>query len=393
MKTIYVRLCLCIIFVFTVAFMFGCDRTPDKLIPVMTDTPADTTLKVGILQPPNYYPSFTRGAELARDEINAFGGVNGMQVELVHKDELTETFADTLTELVEVDKVVGIIGPVFSSHAVTIDPSIQIPMLAGATDANRVTQSNDFIFLVSGSNVLHGELMANFAVDDLKAATAAIILQDQDVYSRGIADAFDAEFQNLGGTVAAEQTYQAGAMDFTAQLTAIKAADPDVLFLASFAPEVPRIMAAARAMDITAIFIGGDGMEDPENMFGTLQDNTPLEGTYYTTNLDLTSEDNTTKHFIEAYQTKFGETPDGVAASGYDNVNLLVGTIIRTGSTDPVRIRDRIASTQNISGATFISHFNAQRHAVKGVGIMRIENGQIVPHTFVSAVSTDLRLY
>ena len=388
MKIIDSRLLLSIVFLFTVTFMFGCDRTQDKLTPVILDTPMNTTLKVGILQPPNYYPSFTRGAELARDIINAVGGVNGMQVELVYKDELTETFADTLTELVEVEKVVGIIGPVFSSHAVTIDPSIQIPMLAGATDANRVTQTNNFIFLVSGSNVLHGELMANFAVDELEAATAAIILQDQDVYSRGIADAFDAEFQKLGGTLADEQLYQAGTMDFTEQLTAIKAAAPDVLFLASFAPEVPRIMEAARAMEIEAIFIGGDGMEDPENMFGTLTDNTPLEGTYYTTNLDLTSEDPSTKQFIEAYKTKFGETPDGVAASGYDNVRLLAMAIEIAQSTDPVVVRDAIAATQNYMGATFIFHFDAQRHAVKGVGIMKIENGQIVPHTFVAGATT-----
>ncbi len=388
MRTIDLRLLLSIVFVFTVTFMFGCDRTQKELMPVMTDTPTETTLKVGILQPPNYYPSFTRGAELAIDGINAEGGVNGMQVELVHKDELTDTLADTLTELVEVEKVVGIIGPVFSSHAVTIDPNVQIPMLAGATDANRVTQTNDFIFLVGGSNVLHGELMANFAVDELKAATAAIILQDQDVYSRGIADAFDAEFQKLGGTVADEQTYQAGAMDFTEQLTAIKAAAPDVLLLASFAPEVPRIMAAARAMEIEAVFIGGDGMDDPENMFGTLTDNAPLEGTYYTTNLDLTSEDMSTKHFIEAYQTKFGETPDGVAASGFDNVGLLAIAIKTTQSTDPVIVRDAITAMQGYMGATAISHFDAQRHAVKGVGIIKIENGQIMPHTFVSGVTT-----
>ncbi len=389
MRTIDFRLLLSIVFVFIATFMFGCDRTQKELTPVILDTPTDTTLKVGILQPPNYYPSFTRGAKLARDEINAAGGVNGMQVELVHKDELTDTLADTLTELIEVEKVVGIIGPVFSSHAVTIDPSIQIPMLAGATDANRVTQTNNFIFLVGGSNVLHGELMANFAVDELKASTAAVILQAQDVYSGGVANAFGIEFQDLGGTLTDAYTYQAGAMDFTEQLTAIKADDPDVLFLASFAPEVPRIMEAARAMDIEAVFIGGDGMEDPENMFGTLQDNTPLEDTYYTTNLDLTSDDPVTQQFIQVYQTKFGEVADGVAASGYDNVRLLAMAIATAQSTDPVAIRDAIAATQNYTGATFISHFDAQRHAVKGVGIMRIENEQIVPHTFVAGVTAS----
>lgn len=384
MKTIDFRLLFSIVFVFTATFMFGCSRTPDKLMKVMTDAPKETALKVGILQPPNYYPSFTKGAELARDAINAAGGVNGMQVELVHKDELTDTFDDTLTELVEVENVVGIIGPVFSSHAVTIDPNLQIPILAGATDANRVTQTNDFIFLVGGSNVLHGELMADFAVAELEVSTAAIILQDQDVYSGGVANAFDMAFQDLGGTITGKHLYPAGAMDFTEQLTAIKAADPDVLFLASFAPEVPRIMEAARAMGIEAVFIGGDGMEDPENMFGTLTDNTPLEGTYYTTNLDLTSKDPSTTQFIEAYQTQFGETPDGIAASGYDNVLLLAMAIETAQSTDPVAVRDAIAATQDYMGATFISQFDEQRHAVKGVGIMKIENGQINPYTFDS---------
>ena len=391
MKTTVFRRLLSLVFMFAVLWMFGCDRKQVKITADITITAPDTTpvLKVGLLQPPGYYPSFTRGAELARDAINAAGGVNGMQLELVGKDELTDTLAATLTELVEVEKVVGIIGPVFSSHAVKIDPSVHVPMLAGATDANRVTQNNDFIFLVSGSNVLHGEFMAQFAVETLKAETAAIILQDQDVYSAGIATAFDAQFEKLGGTIAGDaQTYPAGATDFTEQLTAIKATDPDVLFLASFAPEVPRIMEAAREMGIAAIFIGGDGMEDPENMFGTLTDNTPLEGTYYTTNLDLTSDSPATQKFIAAYQAKFGKVPDGVAASGYDNVRLLIQAIQSTASTDPVAVRDAIAATENYTGATFISRFDAQRRAVKGVGIMKIENGQVMPHTFVSGVAT-----
>ena len=375
--------------------LFGCQRADVATVPPETVPPeiALQPFKVGILQPPGYYPSFTKGAELARDEINAERVV---RVTFVHRAERADTIVESVKEMIDAEEVVGIIGPVFSSHAVKIDPGIanvDVPMLAGATDAMRVTQNNEFIFLVSGSNVLHGEFMAQFAVETLKAETAAIILQDQDVYSAGIATAFDAQFEKLGGTIAGDaQTYPAGATDFTEQLTAIKATDPDVLFLASFAPEVPRIMEAAREMGIEAIFIGGDGMEDPENMFGTLTDNTPLEGTYYTTNLDLTSENPATQHFISAYKSKFGEVPDGVAASGYDNVRLLIQAMMQaikaTESTDPVAIRDAIAATENYTGATFISHFDAQRRAVKGVGIMKIENGQVMPHTFVSGVAT-----
>lgn len=385
MKIMVFRLLFSIVFTIAATVMFGCEAENVKITADVIVTPTDTapTLKVGLLQPPDYYPSFTRGAELARDEINATA--DGMRVEFVYRDERTDTFVETLTDLVDVQKVVGIIGPVFSSHAIKIDPSVEVPMLAGATDANRVTQSNEFIFLVSGSNVLHGEFIAQFAVETLSAATASIILQEPDVYSMGIAEAFDAQFQKLGGTLAGDrQKYPAGATDFTAQLTAIKVSDPDVLFLASFAPEVPRIMKAARDIGITARFIGGDGMEDPENMFGTLTDNTPLEGTYYTTNLDLTSAHPETQKFIEAYKVKFGEVPDGVAASGYDNVRLLMMAIETAASTDPVAVRDAIAATENYTGATAISHFDAQRRAVKGVGVMKIENGEILPYTFVS---------
>ena len=386
MKTMFLRRLLGIVFTLTATVMFGCDMVVNTFIGETSTTPnTDTknTLKVGILQPPNYYRSFTRGAALARDEINA--GMDSVSIEFVHRAEQTATFTDTLTELVEVEKVVGIIGPVFSSHAVTIAPSVRVPMLAGATDANRVTQTNPFIFLVGGSNALHGKLIAQFAVDSLNASTAGIILQAGDVYSIGIASAFDAQFQELGGTIPIEMpTYSAGATDFTTQLTVIKSISPDVLFLASFAPEVPRIMKQARDMGISAIFIGGDGMEDPENMFGTLDDNAPLEGTYYTTNLDLTSESPMTQKFISAYKSKFGAVPDGVAATGYDNVRLLALAIRTAQSTDPVAVRDAIAMITNYTGATAISHFDAQRHAVKGVGIMKIENGAIMPHTFVA---------
>ena len=359
--------------------LFGCQRADVATVPHEI---ALQSFKVGILQPPDYYRNFIRGATLALDEINAERVV---RVTFVHRAERADTIVETVAELVEIENLVGIIGPVFSSHAVKIDPSVHVPMLAGATDANRVTENNDFIFLVSGSNVLHGEFMAQFAVETLKAETAAIILQDQDVYSAGIATAFDAQFEKLGGAITGDaQTYPAGATDFTEQLTAIKETEPDVLFLASFAPEVPRIMEAAREMGIAAIFIGGDGMEDPENMFGTLTDNTPLEGTYYTTNLDLTSESPATQHFISAYRAKFGEVPDGVAASGYDNVRLLIQAIQAAGSTDPVAVRDAIAATENYTGATMISGFDAHRRAIKGVGIMKIENGAILPIEFLT---------
>ena len=360
----------------------SCERTSEPLKNMVKDTPE--TLKVGLLQPPSYYPSYTKGVNLAQVEINSEGGILGMNVELVHRDEVTDTFLETLTELVEVEKVVGIIGPVFSSHAVQIDPSLQLPMLVGATDANRVTQTNEFIFLVSGSNALHAELIGQFAANQLNAQTAAMVWQVDDVYSMGLVDAFDAKFQELNGEIVDRQSYQVGDTTFTEQLTSIQARQPDVIFLASFPPEVPLIIKESRDMGINSIFIGGDGMEDPENMLGTLVDNKPLDSTYYTTNLDLTSENPDTQQFIQAYQAQYNERPDGVAASGYDALYLLKIAIETAGTTEPVAVRNALAQITNYSGATSIANFDTNRHPVKGVGIMKIENGMIMPLTFVS---------
>lgn len=310
-------------------------------------------------------------------------------MELVHRAEVTDTFLETLTELVEVEKVVGLIGPIFSSHAIRIDPSLQLPILAGATDANRVTQTNEFIFLTSGSNALHAQLIAQFAVSPLNAQTAAMVWQADDVYSMGLVNAFDTKFQELNGEIVDRQSYQVGDTTFTEQLMSIQGHEPDVVFLASFPLEVPLIIKEARDMGITSIFIGADGMEDPENTLGTLEDNKPLDGTYYTTNLDLTSYNADTQQFIEAYQALYNESPDGVAASGYDALHLLKIAIETADTSEPVAVRNALANITNYSGATSIANFDANRHPVKGVGVMKIENGMIIPLTFVAEGMVD----
>ena len=149
----------------------------------------------------------------------------------------------------------AILGPLFSSHAVKVGPIINIPTIVGATGAN-VTETGEFLFLAASSNALQAKLMAQFAVNELSAKTAAMIWQNADVYSIGFVEAFDANFQVLGGSIVPSETYETGDMTFDTQLTAIKKANPDVFFLASFPPENPLIMKQARDMGIESVFKG-----------------------------------------------------------------------------------------------------------------------------------------
>lgn len=376
------RLMLCVFLSLSVAFLSGCDRvrnivgTDEMVTPPDTDTMP--TLKVGVIRPYPLYFSFGEGAELALAEINQAGGILGMPIEFVYREELTEDVVQSATDLAETENVVAILGPLFSSHAVKVGPVINIPTIVGATGAN-VTETGDFLFLVASSNALQAKLMAQFAVNELGAKTAAMIWQNEDVYSIGFVEAFDANFQELGGSIVASETYESGDTMFDMQLSAIKTANPDVLFLASFPPENPLIMKQARDMGIESTFIGSDGMDD-SLMFEVLDDNTPLENTYYCTNFDPDATE-----FIFAYETMFENPANGIAASGYDAMKILVIAIEAAGSTDPMAIRDAIAAITDYEGATSISRFDENRHPDKSVGVFQIVDGQTQPYKVVGA--------
>ncbi len=377
------RLMLCVFLSLSVMLLSGCDRVrnivgTDEMIPT-PDTDTMPTLKVGVIRHSDYI-DFAQGAELARQQINAAGGVLGRQLEFVVKVETTDTVAQTAIDFAEMGDVVGIVGPLFSSHAVKVGPVATIPVLAGATGKD-VTETGDFIFIVGASNALQAELMANFAVDELGAKTAGIIWQNQDVYSGGFVEEFSANFVKLGGSVVAKEVYEPGDTMFDAQLERIKAVTPDVLFLASFPPEVPLIMEQARAVGITSTFIGSDGW-DVAPFHTMIMDKSLLTDSYYCSNFHRTQA----VEFVSAFEAMFPETSaGGVAAGGYDAVRLLVQGIENAQSTDPVAVRDAIANIMDYEGATIISHFRAndngqKRESNNSAVVVRGEDRTVYPY-------------
>ena len=374
------RLTVCILLGLSVAYLSAGERTEDVEI---TEEPIPI-LKVGLIHPLLNYATFGDGARLAVAEINKAGGVLGKQIELIYKVELG-SIADSATELAEKEDVVAILGPMFSSSAVKVGPIINIPVIVGATGADVTNTGNDprdFLFLVANSNALQAKVMAGFVVNDLGKKTAAMLWQNGDVYSKGFVNAFDANFQELGGRIVASQTYEQGDTTFHAQLAIIKESSPDVLLLASFPPENPRIVKQAREMRLKSIFIGSDGWDDPL-MLDILEDNTPLENSYYCSISDELAAD-----FTDAYETMFEAQPIGIAPLGYDAMKLLAIAIENAQSTDPVMIRDAVAAITDYQGATTISSFDGNRHPIKpaaGIRVLKIVEGQPQQHTVLKA--------
>ncbi len=365
--------------------ILGCERI-DPVIPPDTTIP---TLKIGIIQPAYSYTTFSQGAETARVQINDNGGVLRMPVEFISRNNqlmadapsTPETSIDAANELIEMENVFALLGPVRSTMALEVGPIAQQAqrlMLPGSSGSN-VTESGDYIFLITVPNPFQGKVMAAFAMnsDELSATTAATIYEEGDAYSTDLVHAFEAAFTELNGEILHSGSYAPGEADFTTLITEIQSTSPDVIFCPGHQPEVPMLIGKARQAGIKTTFLGGSAWDDRERFLGVLEDSTVLDGSYYPTNFSVATQDADVQEFVQGYMKLYGGPPDGIAASGYDAIRLLARAIETAGALDPVAVRNAFAEVKDYKGATSISHYDANRHPVKSLTIQTIRNGKV----------------
>ena len=284
------------IFLTFIAILFisflGCERVKQVITPDAPST--DTTaIKIGVIQPSGYYTGFAQGAELAQTQINSAGGLLGRQIEFIVMDNQEERPVPDAAEsvriaktLIEQERVTAILGPIFSNNSIQVGPvvqQLQRPIIPGSA-GDHVTAAGNFVFLVAPTTSAHGTVMAQFAIDpsELGATTAATIRQTESAYTESLTEAFETNFRELGGKIVASEVYQVGDNTFDAQLINIKAAAPDVLYIAGIIPDIHFVMAQAREIGIQAIFLGPGSWDESQKLFNTLTDNAPLEEVYFT---------------------------------------------------------------------------------------------------------------
>jgi hypothetical protein len=173
--------------------LLGCERIHQVVQPDATTTATETTLKIGVIQPSNTFTTFSQGAETARAQINQGGGVLGMQVEFLSRNNqpiateppTPEASVSAAKELIEIEDVFALLGPIYSTNSVEVGPIAQQTqrlMLPGSSGAN-VPAAGDYVFLITVPNPFQGKVMAGFAMnpDELGATTAATIYETDDV--------------------------------------------------------------------------------------------------------------------------------------------------------------------------------------------------------------------
>jgi len=320
-----------------------------------------------------------QGTVLAVKQINAAGGVLGKQVELVYEDNRSTPgeSATIAKKLITRDKVIALLGEVASGRSLEAAPIAQanrVPMISPSSTNPKVTETGDYIFRVCFTDPFQGKLLAGFAERTLKARKVAIFSDVAAPYSVGLAQYFREPFIAGGGQIVSEQKYTGGDKDFKAQLTDIRSSNPDAIFVPGYYTDVGLIVAQARQLGINVPLFGGDGWEAPELL--QIAGNA-LEGTYYSTHFSAENSDPMVQKFVADYRANYnGETPDAMAALGYDSAMVLVDAIRRAGTTDEPQLRDAIAATSGYAGVTGKTTLDAQRNATKPAVIITVKDGK-----------------
>ncbi len=331
--------------------------------------------------------STDQGMRLAIEEINAAGGALGRPLTLITEDDrsITEEARTAAQKLLQRDQVVALLGEIASSRSLAAAPEAQrarVPMISPGSTNPKVTEVGDYVFRACFIDPFQGAVMAQFAVEELKAKRLAILFDFKQDYSVGLAEFFRAKARELGAEIVADERYTTGDIDFRPQLTTIRAANPDVVFVPGYYTELGLIARQARDKDIGVPLLGGDGWDSEKTIeIG----GEAVEGYYFSTHYAADSDSPRVREFVRKFKAANGATPDAMAALGYDTAWILADALGRAGRTDGAALRDAIAATKDFDGVTGKISMDERRNARKDAVVLKIEGGKFRYHRTVSA--------
>ncbi len=315
-----------------------------------------------------------QAVRLAVDEINDSGGVLGKKIQLIEYDNCSSPIKSRLVARQAVkDDVLAVVGASWSDHSLAMAPVFQkagIPMLSPSSTNPKLTRLGEFIFRGCFTDSFQGKVIAQFAVDEFKAKTAAILVNINSSYSLGLAKNFSERFVQLGGKILTEEDYKDGERNFTRLLARVKELKPDVLFLPGY-DECGNIVKQAQDLGLESVLLGGDGWGINQFLANGGQE---LKKGYYTSHWSQYLDTPQTRRFVEKYQPHYAL--DETSALGYDSVMLLADAIKRAGKLDKKAVRDALAATSDFHGVSGSFGFDKNGDSIKGVNIMQIVEGK-----------------
>lgn len=355
-------------------------------------------IKIAILAPlsgpvPTFGVMTRDGALLAIEEWNAKGGVLGKKiVPIVEDSQCTpDPAVNAANKVIDQDKVKFIVGEVCSKASIPvseianakgvlqISPTSTNPNVTVAQDG----KTKDYIFRACFIDPFQGKVGAKFAIEELNAKTAFIMLDQANDYVKGLAENFETSYVALGGKIVGKESYTDKDTDFSAILAKIADAKPDVVYLPDYYNIVNLVTKQAKEKGITAKFLGGDGWDSSD------LDLKAAAGGFFTNHYAADSTAPAAVAFQKAFTARFkddtgkGKVPDALAALAYDATNILLQAIKEAGTDDPAKVKDVMAKMQ-FDGVSGRVTFDAQHNPVKSATILAVTETGVKFHSVVN---------
>ncbi|MEG2153022.1 MAG: ABC transporter substrate-binding protein [Clostridia bacterium] len=333
--------------------------------------------------------NMTDAIRVVEKELADAGGleIDGkkVKVEFVIEDceAKPEIAVNAVQKLIQQDGVVAIIGPNNSSDTLAsgeISQAAKIPQITNTGTNVAVTQVGDYLFRACIIDPFQGQVVATFAHNDLKFTKAAVLYDVADTYSSGLMEAFKSSFEGMGGTVVAAEGFSgAETKDFSAQLTNIAAANPEVIFYPCHIDNIPLMLQQTRRMGIEAVMLGCDSWDYaamPE-----LVGLDVIEGSYYVTGFSPDAE--TAADFVKMFNELSGYRPSFCSGMCYEAAHIVLDAIQRAKTIDGPGIRDAMAATDMDLPSGHVT-FDENRNPIKSAPILQVRDGVA---QFVTSVS------
>jgi branched-chain amino acid transport system substrate-binding protein len=305
--------------------------------------------------------------------------VLGLPVKLALVDTKSDKIeaANAVSRLIEKEKVAAIIGEVISSDTLAGAPIAEragIPNIAPTATNPLVTQNRKYAFRACFVDDLQGRVAARFARENLKAQKAAVLIDQAQDYCVGIANYFQGEFKKRGGEIVAVSYMQTGDQDFSAQISAFKAKNPDLIYAPNYYAENALLAKQLQDLGVKAPILTGDGAQVPEllSIGGKA-----VEGMYFTAHFHRQGAvTDLGKKFLKAYEEANKKDLDAFSALAGDTYFLLLNAMEKAGGTDGPKVAQALAATKDFPGVTGRITMGPDHNPLKGVVVIKVEQGK-----------------
>lgn len=362
---------------------------PAPAEPAATEAPAEPVagepIKIAILSPlsgavPTFGVSNRDGALLAIKEWNEKGGVLGRPIEAIVEDSQcsADPAVNAANKVIGQDGVKFIVGEVCSSASIPVSEITEekgIVQISGTSTNAQVTLNLDgttkeYVFRACFIDPFQGKVGAAFALK--QGYKTAFIMYDQgNDYVLGLAENFEAAFTAGGGTIVGKESYTGTDTDFSATLTKVAEANPDVLYVPDYYNIINLVGAQAKEKGVTAVMMGGDGWDSAD------LDRAAAEGGYYTNHYSDQDTRPIVQNWVANYQAEYGAVPDALATLAYDATNLLLNAIDTAGTADDTAAVAAALAASNWEGVSGQITFDAQHNPIKAAVVLQVKDGNI----------------